>query len=159
MQPAKRIVNWLHDDVDKLIRYNEENERFSLAMKIYDVSRPVLMTERVVYISEKDLVQIFLLVQLHEEDKRLEASIMHIDKETNEFIERTKVDGQRAKKMIASFFCDFPEAVMSVDQGVVVWLIVEEHNQKMWLSLENLWHAHKGGATKFFVAVPAPRQG
>jgi len=114
-----------------LNRHTEEQLNCSEVEKFIILCTPAVKKIGRVYISELDLIQVFLMIEL--EKNELFVSICSVN-DQGECIQKplqdnvTRVSGEEAQKLIRTFILDYPHAAMIVDkQGrrVPIQLIVQ----------------------------------
>lgn len=157
MNLQSNTERWISNTIDSLVSSANKSSDWSTALATVDAISNVLAKFGEVYISEAGDVEVFLFVTNPEKGK-IFAAIVKKDATTGEFVPIRQTDAAGARELAASFICDFPNAVMTLDGGQPLWLFIKEADEKLWLTLDNMAKSVRAGHTKFAVAVPKQQE-
>jgi hypothetical protein len=145
-----KAMSWLIASPKELIdRYAIESVNFNLALRMYEAMRPTLMKESQIYLSDVGDIEMFLLLSIIESD----ILVSIVKSEEQEFVETAVVKGIEGQQLVAAFLVSHPNAIVSCDGGIPVYLLVPDTTFKKHLTFTNLLAAVKSGATNFVIAV------
>jgi hypothetical protein len=145
---------WLTLKPEDLITSAKDNKHFRLALTTVDAVTPSLMKMAEGYLSESGDIEVFLYVALDESSKRVLASIVLPTEDEKGFQPRSTCYDEQARDLIASFLCDFPNSLFSVEGGLPLVLFMQEQRLKRFVTLNNMIEAGQLGTKRVVVAVP-----
>jgi len=145
---------WVTSSLTDLAEKNKSHPDFSTALAMYDAIQNVAQRFGELYISDKGDIDVFLYIIAAPGDKKKTKLIASIVEPTaGEMKIARQTDAAGTRVICASFLCDYPDAVFTIDGGSPVCLLVEKTKEKSVLSLNVMKAAAAAGHRNFAIAV------
>jgi hypothetical protein len=185
MNLASNTERWLSLSAADLIKAGKKHKNFNLAERTVDAVTPCLTKLSEGYVSEAGDIEVFLYMAIDTESKKVLASIVKqsapkdtqpstedekTEQSKTDLVPRVTVYDEEAKDLVASFVCDFPDALFSVEGGMPVVMfidvgvpkgtaasakgVVPGEKLKRYVTLNNMLEAVENKWYKMCIAVP-----
>jgi len=161
--PLNHADRWLQNSAEDLISKNKgKHQNWLSALTTVDAATPSLSKVGEGYLSEDGDIRVFLFLMLDEKSKDVLCSIVtpgstqdpsDPSDPSQEFQVRLQVSGDTARDLAASFMCDFPNALFSVDAGLPLVMFFE-NKEKRFVTLHNVIEAMENKQSKLVIAIP-----
>lgn len=160
-----KVGEWLVQDTDKLRLKNKEHKEWRWAHKLIEAILPMAAQLKEVTISEIDTIRVFLylIIEAGEtpQTSSVIVSIVPVGSDGKMGTPSRQIqDQEQARDLVASFFCDFPDAVVSTvsdspeKSGVPLRLLNHhDRNAKRHVTLNNLLECIERQHYKLGIAV------